>query len=221
MLSVSVHAANIYDTVFGIDPAMMAHDAYPTIMKFYGDEGYRKTFENYVLSLGKTVKISEKIKLEAGCCWEPFLEEDDEIIVPGVGGRPPKAILKSQILSIIRPRIEETFKLVKEKMDKLPLSRSLGGGVVLTGGGAQLLGAAELASHVFRLPVRIGSPLPVGGLVEDYRNPAYATAVGLVIEGYERQQKTGELPDGDIREKGSRTFWKKIDDWMGMFFGSK
>jgi cell division protein FtsA len=68
--------------------------------------------------------------------------------------------------------MEETFKLVKEKIDKLSISRHLGGGLVLTGGGAQLRGAAELASQGFRLPVRVGNPLPVGGLVEDYRSPA-------------------------------------------------
>ena len=158
-------------------------------------------------------ETAEKIKLDAGCCWEPFLEEDDEIIVPGVGGRAPQAIPRSQILSIIRPRMEETFKLVKEKLDKLSFSRPLGGGVVLTGGGAQLLGAAELASFVFDLPVRVGNPLPVGGLVEDYRSPAFATAVGLALEGYDREQKTGLVITGDTREKGPRV-WDKLKDWF-------
>ena len=163
-------------------------------------------------------ETAEKIKLDAGCCWEPFLEEDDEIIVPGVGGRPPQAIPRSQILAIIRPRMEETFKLVKEKLDKLSFSRPLGGGVVLTGGGAQLLGVSELASHVFNLPVRVGSPLPVGGLVEEYRSPAYATAVGLVLEGYDRELKEGAGPRGDSRDKGSPTVWEKLRKWFEQEF---
>ena len=158
--------------------------------------------------------IAEKIKLEAGCCWEPFLEDDDEIIVPGVGGRAPQAIPRSQILAIIRPRMEETFKLVKEKLDKLIFSRPLGGGVVLTGGGAQLLGAADLAAEVFGLPVRVGIPLSVGGLVEDYRSPAFATAVGLTLEGYNRGQKDGTGPGGEIREKGGVRVWEKLKDWF-------
>ena len=161
-------------------------------------------------------ETAEKIKLEAGCCWEPFLEEDDEIIVPGFGGRPPQAIPRSQVLAIIRPRMEETFKLVREKIDKLSFSRPLGGGVVLTGGGAQLLGAAELASLVFNLPVRVGNPLPVGGLVEDYRCPAFATAVGLALEGYEREQKTGAAgPSGEVRSpKTGPKAWEKLKDWF-------
>jgi cell division protein FtsA len=164
-------------------------------------------------------ETAEKIKLDAGCCWEPFLE-DDEIIVPGVGGRPPQTIPKSQILAIIRPRMEETFKLVRDKMDKLSFSRPMGGGIVLTGGGAQLLGAAELASHVFNLPVRVGMPLPVGGLVEEYRSPAYATAVGLVLEGYDRTIKEGSLTGTDSRSwgKDDAPFWKKLKKWFGEEF---
>jgi cell division protein FtsA len=165
-------------------------------------------------------ETAEKIKLEAGCCWEPFLEEDDEIIVPGVGGRAPQAIPRSHILAIIRPRMEETFKLVKEKLDKLAFSRPLGGGVVLTGGGAELIGAADLAAHVFNLPVRVGLPLPVGGLVADYRSPAYATAVGLILEGYDRAFKDGGLVGGDVRgrDKKGPSVWEKLKDWFDKEF---
>ena len=63
LLAVSVHAANIHDTVFGIIPAMQAYENHPTIKRFCGDEGYRKTFENDVfdeLELG--VDISKRIK---------------------------------------------------------------------------------------------------------------------------------------------------------------
>ena len=159
-------------------------------------------------------EVAEKIKLEAGCCWEPFLEEDDEIIVPGVGGRAPQTIPRSQILEIIRPRVEETFRLVKEKLDKLSFSRPLGGGVVLTGGGSELLGAADLAAQVFNMPVRVGIPLSVGGLVEDYRSPAFATAVGLALEGYDRRQKDGSVHGGESRDKGGPRVWEKLKDWF-------
>jgi hypothetical protein len=62
LLAVSVHAANIHDTVFGLVPAMQAYDTYPTIEGFCGDGGYRKTFENEVFAdLGVKVDISERI----------------------------------------------------------------------------------------------------------------------------------------------------------------
>jgi cell division protein FtsA len=162
-------------------------------------------------------ETAERIKVEAGCCWEDLLEEDDDIIVPGVGGRPPLPIPKSHILGIVKPRMEEIFNMVKEKLDKLALSRPLGGGIVLTGGGAQLLGAAELAFHIFRLPVRVASPLTVGGLVEEYRNPVYATAVGLVLAGAERENKTGSDRAETLSGKKG-TLFNRLAEYLRDFF---
>jgi cell division protein FtsA len=167
------------------------------------------------LSIMKSISFetAEKIKIEAGSCWGNA-QDGDDVIVPGIGGRPPFPIPHSQIDGIIRPRMTEIFGMLKEKLDKLTLSRPLGGGVVLTGGGALLLGAAELASDVFGLPARIGLPLPVGGLVEEYRSPAYATAVGLVLEGFDRAggdtEKAGESRAG---ERGA-PFFVKLADWL-------
>jgi cell division protein FtsA len=165
---------------------------------------------------GVSFETAERIKIEAGCCWETMLEADDDIIVPGVGGRPPLPIPKSQILTIIHPRMEEIFKMVKEELDKLNLSRPLGGGIVLTGGGSQLLGAAELAAHVFKMPVRVGSPLSVGGLEEEYRSPVYATAVGLVLEGNDREGKIGSERSSGVppRDKGQTAIFAKLTEWL-------
>lgn len=170
------------------------------------------------LSILKNVafETAERIKLDAGCCWEPLLEGDDDIIVPGVGGRPPLPIPRSQICQIIQPRMEEILRLAKEKINKLSLSRPLGGGIVLTGGGSQLSGVAELATAIFDLPVRIGVPMSVGGLVEEYRSPVYATAVGLVLEGAEREaprlaERGGE---GRTREKGQSPLFGKLAEWL-------
>ena len=91
---------------------------------------------------------------------------------------------------------------------------------MLTGGGAQLIGAADLAAHVFNLPVRVGMPLPVGGLVADYRSPAYSTAVGLILEGYDRSSKEGGIPGGDSRgrEKTGPSVWEKLREWFDKEF---
>ena len=62
ILKVKVHAANIHDTVSGGNVFEGALHKYPSIKGCCADEGYRKTFDNFVVSLGKTVKISEKIK---------------------------------------------------------------------------------------------------------------------------------------------------------------
>jgi cell division protein FtsA len=169
-------------------------------------------------------ETAERIKIEEGSCFEGMDDNDDDIIVPGVGGRAPIPIPRSQILAIIQPRMEEIFKMVKENLDKIALSRPLGAGIVLTGGGAQLPGAAELASRIFRLPVRVGSPIPggmlSGGLVEEYRSPVYSTAIGLVLEGFERQAKQGveRGAEGRPRKKDAPDLLQRFRDWLGKEF---
>jgi len=173
------------------------------------------------ISIIKNISIdnAEKIKIDAGCCWDALLEADENVIVPGVGGRAPISIPRSQILMIIKPRMEELFKMVKEHLDSLNLPRPLGGGVVITGGGAQLTGVVELASHILRLPARIGNPIPsegLGGFVEEYRNPSYACAIGLALEGERRAgldpaQRAGELRQSD---KKSSALIDKLKTWL-------
>ena len=170
------------------------------------------------ISIVKNVSLetAEKIKTSAGCCWAPLIESlDEEIIVPGMGGRAPFPIPRSQILEIIEPRMRETFVMIKQKLDKIAVSRPLGGGVVLTGGGAKLLGVADLAAKIFNLPVRLGEPLALGGLAGDYRSCEYATAVGLVIEGdmRERQGQSGTV-EGKNREAGGPGFLGRIFKWV-------
>ena len=138
-----------------------------------------------------SIEAAEKIKTEFACCWEPLLENDNDIIVPSMTGRPPLSIPRSHIYGIVRPRMEEIFEMVKQKLDCLGLPRSLSGGIVITGGGALLVGAAELAGEIFRMPVRLGFPIRfanLGGLVDRYHDPSYATAIGLVLEGDKREE---------------------------------
>jgi cell division protein FtsA len=73
-----------------------------------------------------------------------------------------------------------------------------------------------LASYIFKLPVRIGIPLSMGGLVEEYRNPLYATAVGLVLEGEDREQKSAPERGGEVhpRERSGPTIIGKFVNWI-------
>ncbi|MCL2441015.1 MAG: cell division protein FtsA [Treponema sp.] len=173
------------------------------------------------ISIIKNISLenAEKIKIEAGCCWDSMLDDNETVIVPGVGGRPPMSIPRSQILTIIKPRMEEIFKLVKQHIDTINLPRPLGGGVVLTGGGAELAGVVELANKILKLPARLGSPIPsqeLGGLVEEYRTPSFATAIGLALEGNRRDgmdvsERKSEIRQGD---KKSVALIDKLKYWL-------
>jgi cell division protein FtsA len=114
--------------------------------------------------------------------------------VPGRGGREPLALPQGNIFEIIESRMREIFTQIQRELnmpvddglptaarggtaDIPPLSR-----IVLTGGGANLTGCAELAQYVFNLPVRVGAPRISGGVIDEYKTPDFATAVGLVLE---------------------------------------
>lgn len=128
-------------------------------------------------------EAAERIKLESGCCFGPMVEAGEEVIIPGVGGRPPRQIPRAELAAIMQPRMEEIFGMVKERVEDMGYLPHLGGGIVLSGGAALTPGAAELASQVFRLPVRIGLPNGLSGLAGDCRSPEWSTAVGLVLSG--------------------------------------
>ncbi|MCL2128350.1 MAG: cell division protein FtsA [Treponema sp.] len=173
-----------------------------------------------------SIEIAEKIKHESACCWEPLIEHNDDILVPGMGGRPPMAIPRRHIYTIVRPRMEEIFDLVKQKLDCLGLPRTLSGGVVITGGGALLTGAVELASDIFKKPVRLGTPIRfanLGGLVDEYRVPAYATAIGLVLEGDSRENEELAEREPAMRnlpaDRASPGFIGRVKSWIkdGLF----
>lgn len=128
-------------------------------------------------------------------------------------------IPRSLILTIIKPRMEEIFKMIKQHIDSLNLPRVLGGGVVLTGGGAQLSGVLELATDLLKLPARLGNPMPIaqlGGLVEEYRNPSYATVIGLALEGDRRCGLDISQNSSDMRkrEKQNIALIDKLRTWL-------
>jgi cell division protein FtsA len=87
---------------------------------------------------------------------------------------------RSMLVSIIRPRIEETFELVKERLERSGLTRAAGNRVVLTGGACQLGGVRELAAHMLGKQVRLGRPSALRGLPDAAAGPAFATAAGLL-----------------------------------------
>jgi len=166
---------------------------------------------------GISAETAERIKLDAGCCWMPLIEENEEVILPGVGGRPPVVIPRTEICEIIQPRMAEIFAMVNEKISSVTRSRQLSGNVIITGGGALLPGVVELASEVFNTQaVRIGVPGNFGGLTSEYRSPDYATVLGLVLGAFERRKT--EAPEPGPNEFSGKPVITRIKGWLKEFF---
>ncbi len=120
----------------------------------------------------------------------PSPEDEREVIdVPLVGeDKPaqPNHVPRSLLVGIIRPRLEETFELVRSRLEAKGLDRLAGRRLVLTGGASQLRGARELASLIMEKQVRLGRPLRLSGLAEATSGPAFATCAGLLRYAAER-----------------------------------
>lgn len=159
---------------------------------------------------------AERIKKDAGCCYMPLIDGNEEVLIPGVGGWPSATIPRKEIARIIQPRMSEILGMVRDQLAKKSYLKLLGGGVVLTGGGALLPGTVELAQEVFGIPARVGYPGKFGGLSSEYRSPIYSTGVGLVLYGAATMD-AARYEIGQSRRSGDG-FIFKLKDWMKEFF---
>jgi cell division protein FtsA len=129
---------------------------------------------------------AERMKTLYGNCIPSPADEREVISVPQVGEEDPAnatTIPKSILVGIIQPRLEETFELVRSRLEHGGYGKIAGRRVVLTGGASQLSGVRELAALVLDKQVRMGRPIRIGGLAEATGGPAFATAVGLLAYG--------------------------------------
>jgi cell division protein FtsA len=132
--------------------------------------------------LSTPVAHAERLKTLYGNA-QTCADDDREMLpVPLVGEEEHQIakVPRSMIVNIIRPRLEETFELVKERIDGSGLSRAAGTRVVLTGGASLLGGAGEMAARILGRQVRIGRPHGLRGLPDSASGPAFATAAGLL-----------------------------------------
>lgn len=126
---------------------------------------------------------AESIKSRHGCCLASLVESEEGISVPAVGGGGARVVPKRELTEILQPRAEEIFHLVREDLSKAVGDPTLRGGVVLTGGGAQLDGLVEVAEQVLDANARAGLPSGLGGLVDVISSPTWSTAAGLLLHG--------------------------------------
>ena len=126
---------------------------------------------------------AESIKMKHGCCLASLVESDEGVAVPSVGGGAARVVAKRELTEILQPRAEEIFHLLREDLAKSVGEASLRGGIVLTGGGAQLDGLVEVAEQVFDANARAGLPSGLGGLVDVISSPIWSTASGLLLHG--------------------------------------
>lgn len=149
--------------------------------------GARNVTNDLAIGLRVSLETAEKIKIALSSkkkntsSGEP---ESDEMDLSALGITEVKKISKKTLLEgIIRPRINEIFTMVRIELDREGLASSVPSGAIVTGGGAETAGIVDSAKRMLSLPVRIGVPKGVAGLIDDIMVPSFATTVGLLHYG--------------------------------------
>ncbi|WP_127477873.1 cell division protein FtsA [Sulfurivermis fontis] len=135
------------------------------------------------VALRTPTQHAEDIKIKYGCALAQLASADETIEVPSVGDRPARRLARQTLADVVEPRYEELFTLVQAELRRSGFEDLCAAGVVLTGGTAKMEGVVDLAEEIFHMPVRLGVPQGVNGLVDVVRNPIYSTGVGLLLFG--------------------------------------
>jgi len=179
--------------------------------------GSQNVTNDIALGLRTPVEQAELIKCQFGSCIDVEGERDTFFMVPGIGGRQEREVSRTLLTSIIQPRMEEILSLAAKEIKRSEYSDKLGAGIVLTGGGSLLHNAADLAEQILDVPVKIGAPHSLQGLIESASSPEFSTAVGLLLYGIENQDNNSGSSGSkapDILKRTGKWFRTFIDDFF-------
>src|SRR6202167_512822 len=133
------------------------------------------------VSMRTPTQYAEDIKVRYACALSQLANPDESIEVPSVGERPSRRLARQTLAEIVEPRYGGLFGLGREERRRRGLEEMIAGGIVLTGGSAQVGGAIARGEEAFHVPVRLGVPQAVRGLTDVVRNPIFSTGVGLLL----------------------------------------
>ena len=154
---------------------------------------------------------AEDIKIKYACALTQLANADESIEVPSVGDRPPRRLARQTLAEVVEPRYEELFTLVQAELRRSGFEDICAAGIVLTGGTSKMEGVVELAEEIFHMPVRLGMPEGVAGLVDVVRNPIYATGVGLLLFG-QHNRDSGFVQNSG--EGGFKSVLQRMKSWF-------
>jgi cell division protein FtsA len=161
--------------------------------------------------LSTPIGDAERIKILYGNALASPGESRSTLAVPQIGsaGAPPQQVPRALLTSIIRPRLEETFELVRARLEQAGRTRHMRR-IVLTGGGSLLAGARETAASIFDCRVRVARPHRLDGLAEQATAPTFAACAGLL------SPDAGLAEDGLKKALGALAALNRKEEKRGM-----
>ncbi len=145
--------------------------------------GGENVTNDVAIGMRTSIDTAEKLKIEYGSVIPEDVSERETIDLSLISKLDTHVVSKRQLVEMIQARYHEIFLLVKDELAKIHRDGMLPAGVVLTGAGAKIPGVIDLAREILNLPTQIGFPQNYDGVVDKIDDPAYATAIGLLIWG--------------------------------------
>ncbi|MGF7161357.1 cell division protein FtsA [Rhodoligotrophos appendicifer] len=163
--------------------------------------------------LSTPIAHAERMKTLYGSAIPSVCDERELLSVPLVGERGTDTVYKiprSMLTGIVRPRLEETFELIKQRLNASGFAKLAGRRMVLTGGASQMTGARDLASQILDRHIRLGFPQPMTGMPEAIRTPNFAAVSGLLSYALRPDESTIVLPEAHH----SSGYMRRVGRWL-------
>lgn len=145
--------------------------------------GGESVTNDVAIGLRTSIDTADKIKVEYGTTAPDEVNDRETIDLSLISKIDDQKVSKKHLAEIIQARYHEIFVMVKDELRSIGRDGMLPAGAILTGAGVKMPGCVDLAREVLGLPVQIGFPTEVEGVVDKIDDPAYATAIGLVVWG--------------------------------------
>ncbi|MCH9698914.1 MAG: cell division protein FtsA [Gammaproteobacteria bacterium] len=194
------------------DIAVFTHGAirHTAVIPIAGDQ----VTNDIAVALRTPGQNAEEIKIKYACALTQLAKLEETLEVPSIGERAPRQISRQALAEIVEPRYEELIHLVQAELRRTGFEDLIAAGVVFTGGSSKVPGLVELAEEIFHMPVRLGIPQFVTGLVDVVRNPVYSTGVGMVIYGDKNREQGGGNISVSHVDSSKESIWAKMKSWF-------
>jgi len=162
------------------------------------------------VALGMPYYFAEDLKDKWGHASPNGDEAGEEVLLPSFQGQPRRLIRRTALCKPLIDRLQETLGLIMVKIQQAGLHRFPPGGIVLTGGTAEIPGLQQMAKQVLGCPVRVASPLGIRGLSHEQNKPSFSTVIGLLLWSIKNHGKKKVYNNGERSSWGHKTFFQRI-----------
>ena len=166
--------------------------------------GAQSLTRDLAAALGSSMHVAEDLKVNHGSVYPDHVPDEDTIEIPEMKDHWQRPIPRRALAEPLNARMMEIIKMALTRIKQAGMQDWPIGGMVITGGGSQMIGLPELVEDIVGGPVRIGYPYGISGLPAELRKPTFSAAVGLLLWGIKHQDNVNDMNNGSPKETKTR-----------------